>query len=128
MSLPSIQQVALEFGITVDASTSEENLEKILVEAMKRDLGPALEYLHKKSHEAKDGSVTWSEDPKSDLGKMLSRIHASDSLRKIASKHFCHGKELSFANCCNGVVGVPPKSSMLFQVQCQNGVVAYADC
>lgn len=129
MSLPSINAVALEFGINLKSPTLAEQ-EEVLVEAMRRDLGPALQLLHRKAHEAKDvgGSAEWLEDPASEIGKQLTRIHAGDVLRSLASKHFCHGLPLSFFNCCKGVVGILPLEPMLVQIQCQAGPIAYSDC
>lgn len=129
MSLPSIVSVAHELGIDLTSEITPENQERVLVEAMRRDLKPALDLLHRKSHEAEEsGSADWQEDPSSPIGKMLTRIHAGDTLRALASKHFCHGKQLSFFNCCKGVVGTPPVQPMLIQIQCQAGPVAYSDC
>lgn len=129
MSLPSIVSVAQEFGIDLTSEITPENQERVLVEAMRRDLKPALDLLHRKSHEAEEsGSADWQEDPSSPIGKMLTRIHAGDALRALASKHFCHGKQLSFFNCCKGVVGTPPVQPMLIQIQCQAGPIAYSDC
>jgi hypothetical protein len=77
--------------------------------------------------------VQWSEDPKCPLGQQLIRIHASDAVRRLVVKHVCHGQPLRFANCCNGQVGGPPpprdeKEDIFFQIACQNGAIAYADC
>lgn len=130
MSLPSINAVAQEMGIDLGAMLTTEQQESVLVEAMRRDLGPALDLLHRKAHEAQSngGHADWLEDPSSDIGKQLTRIHAGDALRSLASKHFCHGLQLSFFNCCKGVVGKPPAEPMLVQIQCQAGPIAYADC
>jgi hypothetical protein len=130
MSLPSISAVAEELGVNLDGAISVEEQERILVEAMRRDLKPALDLLHRKAHEAQGngGSADWLEDPGSEIGKMLTRIHAGGTLRGLASKHFCHGLELSFFNCCKGVVGTPPAEPMLVQIQCQAGPTAYSDC
>ena len=130
MSLPSIKTVAQELGINLGEAISPEQQEQVLVGAMRRDLKPALDLLHTKAHEAQKngGSADWLEDPASEIGKMLTRIHAGDTLRALASKHFCHGLQLSFFNCCKGVVGTPPKQPMLVQIQCQAGPIAYSDC
>lgn len=129
MSLPSIPAVVKELGINLTVINLDEQ-EKLLVEAMRRDLPEAIELLHKKTHEAdaNGGSADWLEDPNSHIGKQLIRLHASDALRPLASKHFCHGKELTFINCCKGVVGKRPDNLLLLQVQCQVGPIAYADC
>jgi len=129
MSLPSIPTVARELGIDLTAPTLEQQ-EQVLVEAMRRDLAPALKLLHQKAHEAQrnGGCADWIEDPNSPLGKQLIRIHASDALRTLASKHFCHGLRLSFFNCCKGVVGTAPEEPMLVQIHCQNGEIATPDC
>lgn len=130
MSLPSIKAVAQELGINLGGEISDEQQEQVLVGAMRRDLKPALDLLHRKAHEAKSngGHADWLEDPASEIGKMLTRIHAGDALRSLASKHFCHGLQLSFFNCCKGVVGTPPTQPMLVQIQCQAGPIAYSDC
>ncbi len=130
MSLPSIAIVAEEKGINFDNPTTKEQQEEVIVEAMRRDLKPALDLLHRTSHEAQKngGSAEWQEDPSSPIGKMLTRIHAGDVLRDLASRHFCHGLKLSFFNCCKGFVGVAPKNPELVQIQCQAGPIAFADC
>lgn len=130
MSLPSITVVAQELGIDLKGVLSLEQQETLLVEAMRRDLGPALAFLHHKAHEAESngGHADWLEDPSSEIGKQLIRIHASDVLRPLVSKHVCHDMALTFFNCCKGVVGKPPAEPMLIQIQCQAGPIAYADC
>jgi hypothetical protein len=130
VSLPSITAVAQEKGINLDGVLSAEQQESVLVEAMRRDLALALDLLHRKAHEARSngGHADWLEDPSSEIGKQLTRIHAGDVLRSLASKHFCHGLQLSFFNCCKGVVGKPPGEPMLVQIQCQAGPIAYSDC
>jgi hypothetical protein len=130
MSLPSIKLVAAEMGVDLNKSTTPEQQEEILVGAMKRDLRPALDFLHRKAHEAEKngGSADWQEDPKSEIGKQLTRIHAGTVLRHLVSKHFCHGRELTFFNCCSGTVGTAPNEQMLRQIQCQAGPIAYSDC
>ena len=129
MSLPSIPVIAQERGLNLE-NLSEEDQEELLVEAMRRDLPLAVELLHTKSHEGggNEVSVDWLEDPNSEIGKQLTRLHASDALRPLASKHFCHGKELTFLNCCKGVVGKRPANLFLMQIQCQAGPIAYSDC
>lgn len=129
MSLPSITAVALEKSINLATMNLEEQ-EVLLVEAMRRDLPLAVALLHNKAHEADEnnGSADWLEDPNSPIGKQLIRLHASDALRPLVSKHFCHGKDLTFINCCKGVVGQRPDDLLLLQIQCQAGPVAYADC
>lgn len=131
MSLQSIVTVAQEMGFDL-ASMSPTEQEILLVEAMRRDLPDAIALLHRKAHEAdkNGGSADWLEDPNSMIGKQLIRLHASDALRPLASKHFCHGKELTFINCCGGVVG--PKPTLVkcldLQVKMQAGPIAYSDC
>ncbi|MDB5238752.1 MAG: hypothetical protein JWO00_87 [Candidatus Parcubacteria bacterium] len=129
MSLPSISAVAQRLGINLTAPTPEEQ-EQVLVGSMCVDLKLGLDLLHRKSHEAKEngGRADWQEDPSSDIGKQLTRIHAGNELRRLASKHFCHGLELSFFNCCKGIVGTPDANPMLVQIQCQAGPIAFADC
>jgi hypothetical protein len=130
MSLPSITVVAQQLGIDLGGSVTVEQQEQVLVGAMRIDLAPALALLHRKAHEAEKngGSADWSEDPTSEIGRQLTRIHAGDALRALASKHFCHGQQLSFFNCCNGTVGTPPSEPMLVQIQCQAGPIAFSDC
>jgi len=131
MSLPSIPIIAREWGIGLDsASINLEDQERLLVEAMRRDLPLAIALLHRKTHEADEvgSSADWLEDPNSEIGKQLIRLHASDALRPLASKHFCNGKELTFINCCKGLVGKQPDNLLLLQIQCQAGPIAYADC
>ncbi len=129
MSLPSIPAIAEEMGFNLNNLTLE-NQETLLVEAMRRDLTLAVKLLHSKSHEVDDDndSADWLEDPSSEIGKQLTRIHASDVLRPLASKHFCHGMDLTFINCCKGIVGRRPENLFLLQIQCQVGPIAYADC
>lgn len=131
MSLPSVAAVAKELGIDLAAMTTEEQ-EKILVEAMRRDLPDAIALLHSKAHEAdrNGGSADWIEDPNSTIGKQLIRLHASDALRPLASKHFCHGKDLTFINCCGGKVGPKPELAecIALQIAMQAGPIAYSDC
>jgi hypothetical protein len=140
MSLPSIVAILKEWNIADVATVSCEVREEILAEAMRRDLPLAVDLLHAKSHEAKlrGGCAHWIEDPNSPIGKQLIRLHASDAMRPLASKHFAHGARLTFVNCCKGVVEFPPKPEderpnndidvYLLQIQTQNGDVAYADC
>lgn len=129
MSLPSIPAVAREKGFALNALSSGQR-EELLVEAMRRDLPLAVALLHRKSHETDDGKKggDWLEDPNSVIGKQLIRLHASDALRPLASKHFCHGKQLSFVNCCKGKVGDPPADLLDLQIKTQVGPIAYADC
>lgn len=131
MSLPSITAIAEEKSINL-AIISHEEKETLLVEAMRRDLPDAVDLLHRKAHEAdkNGGSSDWLEDPNSKIGKQLIRLHASDALRPLASKHFCHGKDLTFLNCCGGVVGPKPTKEKLLdlQIKMQVGPIAYADC
>lgn len=128
MSLPSIFAIATERHFDLN-NLSEQDQEDLLVEAMRRDLPLAVAMLHTKSHDAteKEGA-SWLQDPNSEIGKQLIRLHASDAMRPLASKYFCHGKQLTFVNCCGGIVGVPPKNIQLLQIQQQAGPIAYADC
>jgi hypothetical protein len=132
MSFPSVATVAAERGISLTAISTQE-AQEILLEAVKRDCPQAVAYLHARAHEAqeKSSAVFWSEDPNSKLGKQLIRIHASDAVRPLIEKHICHGKHLTFVNCCNGQVGgpKPDKEELLrLQIECQAGPLAYADC
>jgi hypothetical protein len=131
MSLPSVLEISREQNLNVD-NASDDQLETVLVEAMRRDLPLAVAVLENNSAWADEhGSSDWMEDPNSAVGKQLTRIHASDALRPLAAKHFCAGQELSFLNCCNGTVGGKKKSLaelMRLQVQMQNGTLATPDC
>ncbi len=128
MSLPSIPQVAEEMNINL-LSISSEQAEQILIEAMRKDLPLAVAFLHQQSHNPTKG--VWVQDPNSPIGKQLIRLHASDALRPLAEKHFCHEKRLTFVNCCNGIISeFPPtrEEIALLQLQAQAGSIAYADC
>lgn len=128
MSLPSIPAIAAERSLDLN-NLSAQAQEELLVEAMRRDLPLAVAMLHTTSHDAtEEKGANWLQDPNSEIGKQLIRLHASDALRPLASKHFCHGKQLTFVNCCGGVVGVPPRNIQLLQIQQQAGPIAYADC
>lgn len=128
MSLPSIAKVAEENKFDLTRLTPDQE-EILLVEAMRCDLPLAVERIHALAHEAqKSGSAELTEDPKSLLGGQLIRICASDAARSLAAKHFCHGLPIFFANCCVVRVGAPPENLHLWQIQCQAGPIAYADC
>ncbi|MFZ2720223.1 MAG: hypothetical protein WAZ27_05135 [Minisyncoccia bacterium] len=132
MSLPSIPNIAKDFGVDLSKCSGADR-ERILVEAMRRDMPLAVSLLHTKAHEAvqNGGHADWLEDPNSVAGKQLIRLHASDALRPLASKHFCHGKRLTFVNCCKGIVGEPPEDEedlLDLQIKTQAGPIAYADC
>ncbi len=126
MSLPSIPQVAIDLKIDLSKARKSQR-ERVLVEAMRRDLPLAVKLLHQKSHK-KGADAEWLEDPNSEIGKQLIRLHASDALRPLAEKHFCHGKKLWFVNCCKGVVGTKPRNLLRLQIETQMGPIAYADC
>ncbi len=130
MSLPSIPKVIEELGYN-SATLNAEQAEQVLVEALRADMPLAVAFLHEKAHEAKEhGFAEWTQDPNSEIGKQLIRLHASDSLRPIVTEHFCHGQQLTFINCCGGVVGTPPrpKDIHVLQVHNQDGTLASADC
>lgn len=129
MSLPSINTVAQLLGINLNNPTADEQ-EKLLAETMKVDLPLGWNYLHQTSHLDPDvgGGVDWDNDPKSELGKQLIRIHASDAMRRVAEKVCCHGKKLTFVNCCKGRIGNPPENVLLLQIHSQSGHLGKADC
>lgn len=132
MSLPSLKAVIDELDFN-PAKMGSKDQERALVEAMRRDLPEAVLFLEEKAREAArlGKPIDWLEDPNSTLGKQLIRIHASDALRPLASKHFCEGKRLTFVNCCGGKLGGPPPSPRdLFdlQIKMQAGPISYANC
>ena len=134
MSLPSISSVMEERGVVFEGA-SRDQLEGVLVEAMRRDIPLAVDYLQSKAREVLEtgSSVNWLEDPESVLGKQLIRLHASDAMRPLAQKHFCFNHRLVFVNCCGGKI-LPNEEETLeeevirLQIASQNGVIAYADC
>ena len=130
MSLPSIIAITQERGIADIAVVSDDVHRSILQEAMRRDLGPALDRLHSAAHQADDngGSAEIIEDPNSPIGKMLTRICAGTILRDVAQDMATHGKPITFLNCCRVIVGVPPANLALEQIKTQDGTVASADC
>jgi|GEM_PF-859836 len=132
MSLPSIRTITQELNIDL-AQASDDDIERVLVAAMQRDLPLGVAYLHQIAHESmKSGTTIFgNEDPNSPLGKEIVRISAGTVLREIAQKHFCHGLHLSFLNCCGPVMGVePPLITKLMrrQIEMQDGTIAHADC
>jgi hypothetical protein len=125
MSLPSLARLAPARTVN---KMSPDQLEEILLQAMREDLSLACDYLHKLSHG--DGSIA-TERPKSALGQQLIRICASDAMRPIAEKRLCHGKRITFYNCCSvQVTDKKPALEQLMtgQIKTQNGVLASADC
>lgn len=134
MSLPSIPAVAEEFGINLSSATDDEK-KRVLMEAMKRDLGEGLAFLHARYHEAEkgDGIVSWKAAPNSVLGRQLIRIHAADPLRALASE-LCHGAHFVFVNCCDGEVATEPgkkrplNSLIDLQLATQDGRIGTPDC
>ena len=132
MSLPSIREVALENKIDLGTARDEQN-EFVLVEAMRRDLPLAVRYLHALAHRSIESGTheRGIEDPNSPLGKQLTRIFAGTVLRHLAQKHFCHGQELAFLNCCAPIAGdkKPPLTELMsLQIKVQDGTLASADC
>lgn len=123
MSFPSVARHIAEGKTGIDA----------LLAAVKEDCPDAIDFLHRKAHEAAESGepVLWSEDPNSTLGKQLIRIHASDAVRPLVQAHVCHGQNLTFVNCCGGIVGGTkplPDAIVQLQIDCQAGPIAYADC
>jgi len=137
MTLPSIERAANDLGVDLKTRTKADG-QRVLVEAMRRDLPLATHYLEAKAREAQRTGkpVSWLEDPASPLGKQLIRMHASDAMRPLASTYFCGGMRLSFLNCCRGTVGEPPKETkddeeaelIDLQIKLQDGTIANADC
>lgn len=134
MSLPSIPLVARQLGVLIKSASSDE-LERVIVGAMRRDLPLAVDYLERHARETRaTGKSTFgNEDPNSTLGKQLTRICAGTVLRELAEKHFCGGLRLSFLNCCGPVLspqGEKPDKDALIkrQISMQDGTIAHADC
>lgn len=133
MSFPSVATIIKERGYNLQA-LAKGDAEDVLLEAVKRDCPEAINYLHGLAHDAQKsdtGEVSWLQDPNSKLGKQLIRIHASDAVRPLVEKHVCHGKQLSFVNCCGGRVGgekLTEGELIIYQIQSQAGPIAYADC
>lgn len=134
MSFPSVVVVAQERGLVLGA-LSAADAKAVLLEAVRRDCPEAIAFLHQLSHEAQkaeDGSVMWTRDPNSTIGKQLIRIHASDAVRPLVEEGVCHGMQLTFLNCCGGRVGLPkpkePDDLVQLQIAMQAGPIAYADC
>lgn len=132
MSLPSVHAVAKDLGIDLEHMDASQS-EVVLVESMRRDLPLAVDYLHKLVHKSRTSGKqeVGVEDPNSTLGKQLTRIFAGTALRELAKRHFCHGQELAFLNCCSPVTG-PEKPKMdeliALQIKLQDGRLASADC
>lgn len=127
MSFPSVAAVAAELKLNLGA-LSDEDAERVLVGAFRRDCPEGVAFLHKQAHA--EGQF-WSLDPNSPLGKQVIRLCASDATRPLVEKYVCHGKPITFYNCCNGVVGPKPKTVgdvLRMQIECQAGPLAYADC
>ncbi len=130
MSLPSLEGILARRG-EKPSHLSREAREAAILEAMRLDMGPAVDLLHQKAHEADEngtGSAEILEDPGSPLGKQLTRICAGTILRGLAERHITHGKPLTFLNCCRIFVGEAPDDLALAQIETQAGPVAYADC
>jgi hypothetical protein len=127
MSLPSLTRLTAEARCHLD-QLSEEQLGRFMLGAIRSDLPLACEFLHKLSHG--DGTIS-PQDPNSLLGKQLIRICGGDVLRSLAEEHLCHGKKITFYNCCGIAVREekPTRLEMLrTQFACQVGPIAYADC
>lgn len=134
MSFASAAAIAQSRGIDPANLTDEDLARDILAEAIKADCADGVKYLHKKIHEADKagGTITFTEDPNSPLGKQIARLFAAPIVREIVRERFLHGREIVFYNCCSGQV--PPKDepvpqpSAILQLQMQAGPIAYADC
>lgn len=116
MSLPSIA--------TVDTcGMSEEQLEDILFQAVKKDLPLAFAWFENLSL-----GVHHKVDPSTPLAAQIKRVVA-DGMRYVLEKKLFGGKKIVFANCCDVIVG-PPKgfNAVAFQFETQNGRLNYADC
>lgn len=130
MSLPSLKGLVDARGGDAYKMCPTDR-EEILVAAMRTDLGEAITMLHEAAHQADnspDGRAVIEQDPNSDIGKKLSRLCAGTALRELAERHFCHGKMLTFINCCKVIVGEPPEDLVLEQILNQDGTFASADC
>lgn len=125
MSLPSL--IAATAGKNLD-SLSEQELDALILAGMQADLPLACTYLHRLAHGR--GELA-TEDPKSELGKQLIRICASDVMRPLAEEHLCHGKQITFYNCCTVQVSEQKparRAKTLTQIRAQTGPIARADC
>lgn len=125
MSLPSLVEMVRDVDLN---RCSDRELNDLVFAAMKKDLPLACEYLHTLSHG--NGTVA-IEDPKSELGRQLIRVCGSDTMRPLAEARLCHGKHITFYNCCGVQVSErkPKKRAItLTQIRAQAGPIAYADC
>ncbi len=135
MSFPSVGEELHKRGLDSASLTSADLplAQEALLAAIRRDCAEGVAYMHARAHESIETGqgVEWKEDPNSPLGKQLSRLHASDPVRKLVQEHFCHGQQLTFVNCCGGKVGgQKPKDDelVIYQIQSQAGPIAFADC
>lgn len=130
MTLPSLKgMIDARGGDAYKLRPTERD--EILTAAMRTDFGEALTMLHEAAHAADhhpDGRAVIEQDPNSDIGKKLTRICAGTPLRDIAERKFCHGKQITFINCCKVIVGTPPEDLVLEQILNQDGTFASADC
>ncbi len=123
MSFPSVEK-HLEAG---------KNNQDALLAAVTEDCPLAIEYLRQRAREANElgEPIQWVENPNSDLGKQLIRIHASDAVRPLVQNNICGGLNLTFVNCCGGIVGGEKKNQLeliSLQIDFQAGPTAYAGC
>jgi len=125
MSLPSL--LTATEGKNIEALTDKE-LDALILTGMKADLPLACKHLHALAHGKGELATT---DPKSELGKQIIRICASDVMRPLAEEHLCHGKQITFYNCCTVQVSEKKptrRAKTLIQIQAQTGPIARADC
>lgn len=134
MSFASATAIAQSRGIDPATLTDEALARDILAEAIKIDCAAGVRYLHQKVHEADQagGTITFTENPNSPLGKEIARLFAAPIIREIVRERFLHGREIVFYNCCSGRVPTKdedaPRPSAITQLQMQAGPLAYADC
>lgn len=132
-STPDKEKQAMSFPSVVKFLNEGKRGAEALLAAVRVDCSDAVRFLHEKAHESLElgNPVMWSMDPNSEIGRQLIRIHASDAVRPIVERHICHGLNLTFLNCCNGIVGGDKKTAdelVDLQIGCQAGPIAYADC
>jgi hypothetical protein len=137
LSFPSIVRIIEERGVDLETA-SETTLRNALWEAFQTDLPEGIAWLRNLVSDmaAKKNVVMRSEDPNSPLGRKISRLMGADIARSIVAEKL--GEEFGvpelafgFCNCCSVKVALSKELLRMTareQVECQNGVLASADC